>query len=40
MDIGALLFQLQFPNEVGVPILYSTMAGSRCSFNNSRCTCA
>ena len=28
MDIGALLFQLQFPNEVGVPILYSTMAGS------------
>ena len=28
IDIGALFFQLQFPDEVGVPILYSTIAGA------------
>ena len=28
MDVGALLFQLQAPHEVGVPILYSTGAGT------------
>ena len=31
MDIGALAFQAQVPFEVGVPILFSTAAGSSMS---------